>query len=387
MEAIDELSTSLPDGIDGESGDKATYDQVVIALSEKFQQSVKSKVESCKTPGEAIWKMSIKDINDLIFDDQVPGISEKHYYAIIEEFLSAPDSYKEKLQPIVDGYLSTVSKLQKRVQALLYGGHTKEDDENRTSTATYLDTRLTSICERTKLVAYVYQSMDNLQENTKTIKDDIKRLSKKVNDIDNASDKIMPNIITLLGVFSSIIVVILTLITTSSTWLSNANEASVLIAFVIPSAIATLTVCALTAFIRPIIDNVSETGENLSQEKASLGYRLWPAARRIFRRWGLWFSVAVIAVLVVFGTMWFCQTEENNQTHYIVKCLPISETIDHPDDITAQSTSDATAPELFITQEVILPTKEVYPMKIPCSESDKHEDGYVYYCLLHQRFE
>lgn len=388
MGAIDRLKTTLPAGMDKDSSDEVKWVQTVRALSEEFRVSVRTKGASGKSIDEIIIEMTVKDINELLFDDPVPSVPGGHYYSIIDEFLSAPDSYKDKLQPIVDGYLSTVSDLQKRVQALLLGGHTKEeDDNNRTSTATYLDTRLTSICERTKLVAYVYQSMGNLQENTRAVKDDVNKLSKKVNDIDNTSDKIMPNIVTLIGVFSSIIVVILSLITTSSTWLLNANEVSVLIAFIIPAAITTLAVCALTAFIRPLVDSVPETGESQSPNKAPWWLILCSATKRTFRKWGLWFFVSVVAFLAVFGTMWFCQKEEDNTTHYIVKCLPMSESKDYSNNGVAQPTSETFDQELFIIQEILLPTGNTYPNKIPCSESDKHEDGFVYYCLLHQRFE
>ena len=434
MEAIDELSTSLPDDIDEDSSDKVTFDQVVNALSEDFQKSVMSKVESCKTPVEAISKMSIRDINELIFDDQVPYISGRHYYSIIEGFLSAPDSYKDKLQPIVEGYLSTISDLQKRVQTLLLDGKTSEEDENnKTSTASYLDTRLTAICERTKLVIYVNkvnddvdklhgqltamqtyvsddgelnlkikalgETLDDLNrtiyngstrtdgEQTKGIKSIVDDLSKKVDNIDNTSERIMPNIVTLLGVFSSIIIVILTLITTSSTWLSNANEVSVLIAFVVPSAIATLAICALTAFIRPLISSDSDTIKRQVQDNAPWWHKLYGATKQTLHKWSLWLSISVIALMVVSGTMWFCQEEADNQTHYIVKCLPMSETIDHSNNVTVQPTAETTNPEFFITQEVLLPTGEIFLEKITCAECDKHEDGFVYYCLLHQRFE
>lgn len=425
MGAIDRLSTSLPEDIDEDSNDKSTHDQTVKALSDSFQKSVMSKVESCRELKDAVCKMSIKNINNLLFDESVPGINEKNYYLIIEEFLSAPDSYKDELQAIVEGYLQVITEMQQRVQSLLLNGKTNEyDEENKTSTASYLDTRLTAICERTKLVLYVNKvnrNVDDLQKQlngdfnstirdlettlqglnhaiygetvgtdekkSQGIKNAIDSLSKKVNDIDNTSDKIMPNIITLLGVFSSVIVVILTLITTSSTWLSNANEASVLIAFVIPSAIATLTVCALTAFIRPLIDSVPETTMGQSQGKVAWWLDMCTTAKRTIQRWGLWFSVAVIALLVVFGTMWFCKMEENNKTHYIVKCLPMSETVDPSNGVTVQPTSGTSSPELFIIYDVTLPTREIYHEKILCSECDKHEDGYVYYCLLHKRFE
>lgn len=396
MSATDAIGTTLPDGIDEDSYNNENRRLIVDALAKEFRESVKSKGTSVNLD-KIIAGMTVEDINDLIFDYPIPNIPDRNYYSIIDEFLSDPDAYKGQIKHMADGYLSILSELQKRVQTLLLEGKTSEDDRvNRTSTASYLDTRLSAICERTKLVIYVNRVNRDVTDLNKQLTDitsnvseggelylKINNLEETVKGVNDTSDKIMPNLVTLLGVFSSVIVVILSLITTSSTWLLNANETSVLIAFVVPAAIATLAVCALTAFIRPLIDNVSRAGETQSQDKVSLG----SVIGKVFRKWGLWFSVAAIALLVVFGTMWFCQKEEDNQNHYIVKCVPMSETIDHSNGATVQPSSETSSPELFIIYEVILPTGEIYPEKIPCGESDKHEDGYVYYCLLHERFE
>ena len=431
MGALDEIGTTLPDGIDEESGNETKRNQTVKALSEDFRDSVKSKRTQVKPLDEIISDITVKEINDLFFEDTVPSVPGGHYYSIIEEFLSGPDFYKDKLQPIVDGYLSIVSDLQKRVQTLLLDGLTDEKDENnRTSTASYLDTRLTAICERTKLVIYVHKDVNKLQKQlsdmtdrvsengeldlrikqlettlsdlncaiydgstgkngkeTQGIKAVVENLSKKVNDIDASSDKIMPNIITLLGVFSSIIVVILSLITTSSTWLSNANEVSVLIAFVVPAGIVTLAICALTALIRSLVDSLSDREEKQPQTEKSWWFRLRSATKQIFQKWGLWLSIAMVASLIICGTMYFYHEENDDQTHYIVKCLPTSESTDYSNNREAPSTSEVSEPELFITQEIFLPTGEKYIEKVPCDESDIHEDGLIYYCLLHRRFE
>lgn len=429
MRATDEIAITLPLNIDNESSSEEQRRQLIDALSKSFRDYVKRGPDG--DIDEVISTLTVKEINGIFFNENANPVLKKCYYQIIEDYLSTPNDYKDEIYPIVDGYLETVKKLRDRAQELLINGVTCEDDEdNKTSTASYLDTRLTSICERTKLILLVYEEVRPLEKQLKDtidrvsgegglvskankleetlsdlndaiyigtkredgkesqgIKSAIDHLSQKVSAIDATSDKIMPNIVTLLGVFSSIIVVILTLITTSSTWLSNANEDSVLIAFVIPSAIATLTVCALTAFIRPLIDSVPETTMGQSQGKVAWWLDMCTTAKRTIQRWGLWFSVAVIALLVVFGTMWFCKMEENNKTHYIVKCLPMSETVDPSNGVTVQPTSGTSSPELFIIYDVTLPTREIYHEKILCSECDKHEDGYVYYCLLHKRFE
>lgn len=430
MRATDEIRINLPDGIDQETNDDVIIIQTTKALSKCIRDSIKSKGTSEQDVEEIISAMTVKDINDLLFDDNVPEAPGRRYYFIIEEFLSASRSYTKDFLLIVDGYSSIVSALQVRVQELLTSGVTREDDvNNKTSTASYLEARLTSICERTKLLASFRRDFDKVQhqftdisnrifedgglnskvqeidktikdlnsaifdgqgdEGSKTpgIKETVNALSQKVNETKITSDQIMPNIISLMGVFSSIIVVILSLITTSSTWLSNANETDVLIAFVVPAGIITLVICALTALIRSSLDNQSRKESTQPDETKSRLKRLYLAIGQILQKWGLWLFVSCATVLIVCSTTIFCQKTTNDQTHYIVKCRPTSETINDLSGEETQTTSETSVQELFIVQEIILPTGERYLEKIPCDESDKHSDGFVYFCLLHQCFE
>lgn len=411
MKATDQLQIILPDDIDIESRSNEIREQTVRSLSVDFRESVKSKVSSGKPLEQVIQDLSVKDINDIFFNDTVPNASGKCYYSIIEEFLSAPHFYKDALYPITDGYLSIVSLLQEQIQKLLVGGKTTESDANyKTSTATYLDARLTSICERTKLFISIQKEYDEIEELnraqvtqlegtlsdlTKVVydeKDDagrtikpgirttVRDLSDKVEDIKSKSDQIMPNIISLLGVFSSVILVILSAISTTSTWLSNANETSVLIAFVVPSGIITLAICALTALVRSLLGGqVNQTGSSQNEKSHPI--------QAFFQKWGVWLIISTAAVLSICVTMQFCQRKSDSETHYIVKCLPTTDTTLVSNDASAQSTPDISNQELFIIQKIILPTGETQEEWLPCDESDKHADGFVYYCLLHQRFE
>lgn len=404
MRATEEIKISLPDGIDPETNNDIVYTQTINALSKGFRNSVRAKDKSKKRVSDIISVMTVKDINDLLFHDDVPDAPKRRYYFIIEHFLSTSYSYKKEFVHIVDGYSSIVSALQGRIQQLLMSGATHEDDEdNRTSTASYLDARLTSIFERTKLLDAIYRSFDDVDQQYENIskhifeKDGLKSkveeidakigsLSKKADETKASSDQIMPNIISIMGVFSSVIVVILSLITTSSTWLSNANETNVLIAFVVPAGIITLAVCALTALVRSSIDIRNEpTKPDKTKHWLS---RVFLAIGQFFQKWGLWLCIATVTVLIICSTTNYCQKTSDDQTHYIVKCLPAS---DFGDDSSTegetQTTPGTLAQELFIVQEIVLPTGKVYPDKISCAEEDIHSDGFVYYCLLHQRFE
>lgn len=380
MNIFDRMGISLPDlpdEVKKESSGEQKRKQTIKALSESFRESVKSFDTSGDSLETIIQKMSIKTINYILFDLPVPNVSGIFYNSIIEDFLTAPENFKDEMQSIVDGYCSTIDGLRQRVQFLLLNGKTAENDpENKTSTAIYLDTRLTSICERTKLVLSVYSQ---LQEQLLQMQTAFNNLENKIDNTKATSDSMMPNIVTLLGVFSSIIVVILSLITTSSTWLSNANEASILEAFIVPTGIIILAVCALTAFVRSLLEGQSQSFGTQAKSQKEL-------IMRTLSKWSLWLVISIVTSVVVCITIMFCQDKSSNQTHYLTKYLPISELFDNGEDEEINTTLDV--PEtFFIVQTVILPTGEEYPKKIPCSEGDKHEDGFVYYCLLHQAFE
>lgn len=428
MRASERLQTTLPDDIDEESKNGDTRQQTIDALSASFRKCVKAKGASDKPLENVIHDMSVKDINDIFFDDPVPNAPGRCYNEIIEAFLAGPDLYKENFEHIIEGYMSIVHDLQERIQGLLINGKTDEADEKfKTSTATYLDARLTSICERTKLVISVHRDIERIQnrfsdisqqvsengelgskvhalestidnlnntiygeengERALGIKSIVDQLSKKVIDIHTTSDQIMPNIISLMGVFSSVIVVILSLITTSSTWLSNANETDVLIAFVVPAGIITLAICALSALVRSLLDTPSIKNTAHSEDSESQPASLLLLIKQALHKWGPWLFISIITFLIVCSTIRFSQKKNDDQIHYIVKCQPTLEPRDDSNDDETQTTLEASGQELFIVQEIILPTGERYQERIPCDESNKHSDGFVYYCLFHQQCE
>lgn len=420
---------ALPPNRDPESKNNDSIVQTTAALSRGILNSIKAKGGAEQDIGKIIASMTVKDINDLLFDDDVPEAPGRRYYHIIEAFLSSSSSYADDFPLIIDGYSSVVSLLQERIQELIISGVARDEDtNNRLSTASYLEARLTSICERTKLLESIRREFDKVQNQfsnmsdlilkdgglnskvqkiddkianlndvitgredngvkTPGIKEKVDALGKKVDETKITSDQIMPNIISLMGVFSSIIVVILSLITTSSTWLSTANETDVLVAFIVPAGIITLAICALTALVRASVD--PQSNKTATQPN---GAKSWPAAsmlsaRRFLQKWGLWLIIVIATIAIVWNTANFCKSTNDGQVHYLIKCQPSSESIDNSNNEETQTPPETPAQELFIVQEVILPTGERHHKKIPCAESDIHSDGFVYYCLLHQCFE
>ena len=80
----------------------------------------------------------------------------------------------------------------------------------------------------------------------KKIIKEIKIFEKRIN---NAEHDILSHVLSLMGVFTAIITIILSVIITSSSWINNADKSDAVIAFVIPNAIALCSVSLLLSLI------------------------------------------------------------------------------------------------------------------------------------------
>lgn len=99
----------------------------------------------------------------------------------------------------------------------------------------------------------------NLAEYTKSLNNsklDIKDCQKKIYALSKVTKKIkqlekdtMDSHIAILGVYSAIITIVMSIVVTSSSWLNNADGASAIFAFIIPSAIVILSIAVLFLFI------------------------------------------------------------------------------------------------------------------------------------------
>ena len=145
-----------------------------------------------------------------------------------------------------------------------------EDRINRSSFSEKLDiTRAISMLGKTyrlKARISLYQSLceiENFGKNTqKTAEENIQGyLTRAENDfqegienkIKKATDKIEPSLITtvltLMGVFSAIITIVMSVVVTSTSWLNNANAASAVIAFIVPSIVVVFSMSILLSIV------------------------------------------------------------------------------------------------------------------------------------------
>lgn len=77
-----------------------------------------------------------------------------------------------------------------------------------------------------------------------------KRLSKQIEQAtNNIQPKLISTVLTVMGVFSAIITTIISVVTTTSSWLNNADGASAIIAFIIPNLIVVFSVAILLGIV------------------------------------------------------------------------------------------------------------------------------------------
>lgn len=68
-------------------------------------------------------------------------------------------------------------------------------------------------------------------------------------EIQGAEGKIVSHVLTLMGVFSAVITIILSIVVTSSSWLNSANNSSAIVAFVIPNMVALFAVISVVLLV------------------------------------------------------------------------------------------------------------------------------------------
>ncbi len=70
-----------------------------------------------------------------------------------------------------------------------------------------------------------------------------------VEEIQGAEGKIVSHVLTLMGVFSAVITIILSMVVTSSSWLNNATCSSAIVAFVVPNLVVLFAVISIVLLI------------------------------------------------------------------------------------------------------------------------------------------
>ena len=94
--------------------------------------------------------------------------------------------------------------------------------------------------------------MHNMNELANDVSSNIKEAKDK---FDESEHNILTHVLTLLGVFSAIIITIMSVVITSSSWLNSADGNRALIAFIVPTLVTILAVIALVSLVYGLYGN------------------------------------------------------------------------------------------------------------------------------------
>ena len=219
-------------------------------------------------------------------------------------------------------------------------------------------------------------SEDTVQKINKHLTESENRFEQKLSKgIRKATNKIEPQlmttVLTLMGVFSAVITIIMSIVITSSSWLNNANSASAVIAFIVPNLVAVFSIVVLlgVVFSRKDAEIVVISSNGWDQENTANN-----ALKKLKRLRVAVFSVIfVFAVVLMFVSVYEINNSSEPHSRYVLspgmyECKEIQE-------------DNAELPVFVIAFE-INEKAHVFPYK----EEYFHDDK-LYFCEEHQQLE
>lgn len=133
------------------------------------------------------------------------------------------------------------------------------------------------------------------------------QLTTAKNEIQNSEHNVLTHVLTLMGVFSAVSTIVMSVVITSSSWLNNADGASAVLAFVIPNAVAILAVIALL-FLVFLYTNAA-TGSDTHPIKSKVAKKMFFALLAI---------VSALTGSLIWTALSYTQKCEPDHTHYII---------------------------------------------------------------------
>lgn len=346
-----------------DKGDSLIHKDIARSLTIDFPKSMRKMglISNC----------NVCEINQLLYDEEHEE-SQESYIECLQQFVNNPPSFvnnpsvdgKERILEIIEACLSDVESLHGRIRKIIDIIDTDKADENfkqknPIDTAKHLDGRLTAIIDRAKLIQFTELEVERIKGSVEKFKNDLSSSSDAIDNLKKDVSMANKDMVAVMGIFTSIIVVIMSLVITSSSWLNNAYGASAIIAFVIPSCVAVLAVCALTAFLKLLIKD--EMGKFIP-----------------------WIVVTVLTLIVGCVTIWKFGNKEVASHNRLIFDVDKYSTVD-PNDATAERIIN-----IDFTEKIIMSDGE-HDVEVVI-ENQKESDclihnGLIYYCTTHSRFE
>lgn len=188
------------------------------------------------------------------------------------------------------------------------------------------------------------------------------QLESAKNEIQNTEHNVLTHTLTLMGIFSAVITIVMSVTITSSSWLNNANGASAILAFVVPNAVTILTVVILLFLV-------------FLYHNATTGIDTHPIKSKTAKE--LFCSMLAMVILLTGALIWiaisYTQKCKPDHTHYIICSDDYS--------ISSQKVHGSENGKRYLQFD--------FEGKNYCFEYDEDfiHDGNLYYCQVHDTIE
>lgn len=221
-----------------------------------------------------------------------------------------------------------------------------------------------------KLEAAITDLQNELVEKKKEIDNSLteaqqkvnKKLTEAENKMQDSEHNILTHVLTLMGVFSAVITIIMSVVITATAWLNNADGASAILAFIIPSTVAVFSVVVLLFLV--FLYHNATTGSDTHPIKSKTAKALFIILLVI---------VAALSGLLVWVATTQTQKCKPDHTHYIISSEEYT--------ITKQENSDLDKQDLYLQFKL---GEKSYSFLF--DEKYVH-DGNLYFCKEHQTLE
>ncbi len=207
-----------------------------------------------------------------------------------------------------------------------------------------------------------------LEAKVNVVEKSVKKFQSQVNDTEHT---ILTHVLTLMGVFTAVITIILSVATTSSAWLNNASGASAVIAFIVPNLVVIIAMVILLGIVlfhkEPTVVVISDDQQSCD----NIANKTLKKARKI--------QVLTCAFVVIFMTILFfisyseMKSSEDPHLRYIIspgmyRCFDVIE--------------DSSGKNITYIEFEINNSNYIFPY-----DDELFHDGKLYFCEKHQRLE
>lgn len=224
-----------------------------------------------------------------------------------------------------------------------------------------LEINVTLINQSAQVTAWI----DDAKKQLSYQKTEIEKKAKLVQEqIDNSEHTILSHVLTLMGIFSAIITIILSVIITSSSWINNSDKADAVVAFVVPNAVALMAVTLLLSLI------FAHNHRNRIEAKTTK-QNIWDILKSIL----FYMIIIVIVLATIISSICLSLAEESSQSH-ILYILSPGEYIVKEEIITPSGAGEEEKKTFF---KFSIGDK---PYLVEYDESYLH-DGNLYFCEKH----